>query len=183
MQNYDAASDKKRKREIIDSRICLMAGAGDEHIDVQDNLNTIFNIYFNQSGRKCRARNDSDLIIDKNNIFKPDLKVLCRDNGDIPVIVIEVSSKSTRDRDLGVKMKKYAEFGIKEYWIITWEARAADIYLLSEDRIYRHYKSYALFADDDKIEIDEETDIINEFSPVSFPELKIKLADVFNIWI
>ena len=109
--------------------------------------------------------------------------VFCYDkNRDIPLIVIEVLSPSTRGRDLGVKMEKCAQFGIKEYWIVTWETRSIDIYLLSDDNRYAHHKSYACFSvyDSSRLTKEEiETETVKEFSPVSVPELNILLKDVF----
>jgi Uma2 family endonuclease len=180
----------RHKTEIIDGKIYLMASASGEHINIQDNLNNIFNNYFRQNKRRCRAMNEHEIYINKSNRLKPDVKVLCREkdpNTDIPVIVIEVLSKTTQDRDLGIKMKKYAELGIKEYWIISWELSSIAVYLLSEEKEekrYEHYKSYALVLPEDEIE-DKAAgqEFADEFSPLSFPELHIKLADVFDIFI
>ena len=178
---------EKRKTEIIDGKIYLMASPCDEHINVQDNINNIFNTYFKQNKRRCRAMNESDIRIDKENRYKPDIKILCREkrSDDIPVIVVEVLSKSTQDRDLGIKMKKYAELGVREYWIVTWEISSVVIYLLTEENKYEFYKSYALFTSEeelDGLDEDEKKGIIREFSPVSFPELTIRLEDVFDIF-
>lgn len=118
IQNYGY---RKLKKEKIDGQIYLMASPGSGHRDVQSNLVSLFNGYFKMNKKRCRAFFDLQLYVDEDNFFEPDIKVLCREtrNDDIPVIVVEVLSKSTRGRDLGVKMKKYAELGIKEYWIIT----------------------------------------------------------------
>jgi Uma2 family endonuclease len=186
-EKIEQISDKKLKKEIIDGQIYLMATPCGEHRDVQGNLLSLFNGYFKQNRRKCRARIDHELYIDENNTLEPDIKVLCREtrNDDIPVIVIEVLSKSTRDRDLGIKMKKYAELGIKEYWIITWETSSVDIYFLNENNIYTLYKSYVHFSSETEIkrlDEDELKKVAKEFSPLSFPELVVKLDDVFDIF-
>lgn len=178
---------EKRKTEIIDGKIYLMASPCDEHINVQDNINNIFNTYFKQNKRKCRAMNESDIRVNNENRYRPDVKILCREtrSDDIPVIIAEILSKSTQDRDLGIKMKKYAELGVKEYWIVTWETSSIVIYLLSEDKRYDFYKSYALFTSEDeleRLEEEEKKEIINEFSSVSFPEFVIRLEDVFDIF-
>ena len=39
-----------------------------------------------------------------------------RDLGKPPDFVLEVASESTRNRDLGIKRRDYANFGIPEYW-------------------------------------------------------------------
>ena len=175
---------EKYKEEKIDGKIYRMAPPCDEHIDVQGNLLTIFNNYFKQSKKPCRVRHGSNLIIDEDNYVEPDLQIICRekDNKDVPVIVVEVLSKSTMKRDLGVKMKKYESLGIKEYWIISWEASSITVYLLNENKKYEFSNAYSVFTEKDKLEEDIIKEIVTAFSPSSFPELVIKLEDVFDIY-
>jgi len=184
--------DNKRKKEMIDGKIYLMARPCDEHINVQDNLVMIFNSYFMSNKRRCRAFTESQLYINDKNYVEPDVKVLCREsagytiqNDDIPVIVIEVLSKSNPVHDRVIKMRKYAELNIKEYWIITWEMSLIEIYLLNENREYEPYKSYAYYTSEKelrRLDDDELKEVVSEFSPVSFPELTIKLDVVFDIF-
>jgi len=183
----DHINDRKIKKEKIDGQIYLMAGPSGEHKDVQYNITNAFNDYFKKNKRKCRARLDHELYIDDNNYLEPDVKVLCREtrSDDIPVIVVEVLSKSTQGRDLGVKMKKYAELGIKEYWIVTWELSSIVLYLLNDNNQYDLYRAYAYYSSEKELRrLDEEElkDTVKEFSPTSFPELKIQLEDVFDIF-
>ena len=189
IENY---SDNKRKREMIDGRIYLMATPCDEHKNVQDNITMIFNNYFKQNKRRCRAITESQLYHNEKNYFEPDVKVICREsagparqNDDIPVIVVEVLSKSTADRDTGIKMKKYASLGIKEYWIISWEMTTIDMYLLNDNNEYERYKFYAYYKTEKELKrLDENElkEVVKEFSPISFPKLIIQLEDVFDIF-
>ena len=181
-QKQDFAADKKIKKEKIGGKIYLMASPSGEHINVQDNLNTIFNVYFKQNKRRCRAMNDAPLYVDENNFYEPDVKVLCREtrSDDIPVIAVEVLSKSTRDRDTGIKLKEYAKLKIKEYWIIDLKYHAIDIYLLGESQTYEKRDTYTYYPPGERDE--EENEAATEFSPVSFPELIVKLEDVFDIF-
>jgi Uma2 family endonuclease len=184
IENY---SDQKLKKEMINGKIYLMASPCGEHRDVQGNLLTIFNDYFKKNKRRCRARIDHELYIDERNTLEPDIKILCREtrNDDIPVIVIEILSKSTSDRDFGIKMEKYAEIGIKEYWLISWEMATVTIYLLNDDKRYKHYKSYAYITDEKELKrLDDKelSEIVKKFSPVSFQNLTIQLEDVFYIF-
>ena len=179
--------DRRPKKEKIDGQIYLMATPCREHREVQGNITAIFNSHFRQNKRKCRAIIEDRLDIDEDNFFEPDVKVLCREsrNDDIPAIVIEVLSKSTRGRDLGVKMKKYASLQIGEYWIITWETLSIDIYLLSDGGEYDLYRSYAYFASDlelKRLDDDEQKALAKEFSPPAFPELVVRLEELFDIF-
>ena len=181
--------DKKLKREMIDGQIYLMASANDEHVDVQANISAAFNDYFAQHKRKCRARINSQVYLDEKNYLEPDVKVLCREtrSDDIPVIAVEVLSKSTEYRDYGIKMKKYAEFGIREYWIVNWKNSTVSIYLL-KDGSYEHFKTYArdIPGDRELKNLDEEEkaeiEIVEKFSPLSFPVLVMPMEKVFYIF-
>jgi Uma2 family endonuclease len=174
--------DKKFKKEMIDGEIYLMAAASNEHIDVQGNLYNIFSNYFKQNGRRCRARFEAQLNMNEKNYFKLDLMIFCKEsnNGEIPLIIVEILSKSTAKKDLGVKMEKYAELGIKEYWIITWEISTLTVYLLNEEQEYKLYNVYTLLGEDDEEE--DKKEAAESFSPVSFPELTVNLSDVFDIF-
>jgi len=184
IQDNSHIKGEKYKEEKIDGKIYKMAPPCNEHVDVQNNLNYIFTDYFKQNRKPCRAMSGGGLNIDENNSFEPDLQIKCRekDNGAIPVIVVEILSKSTRKRDLGVKMKKYAQLGIREYWIISWESSSITLYLLGEDGKYEFYDIYSVFTEKDKLEEDILKEIVTAFSPVSFPELVVKLEDVFDIY-
>jgi len=170
------------KEEKIDGKIYYMAPPSRKHRNVQYNIANIFNEYFKKNKKRCISIFEDQLDIDNDGYVLPDIMVFCYNNSkDIPLIVIEVLSNSTRERDLGVKMEKYAKLGIKEYWIVTWETLSIDIYLLSDDNRYKLYKSYAYFAlNKSKRRNDEaEAEAVKEFSPVSVPELTVRLEDVF----
>jgi Uma2 family endonuclease len=162
-----------------------MAPPSREHRVVQFNIASIFNNYFKQNKKRCISIFEDQLDIDSDGYVLPDIMVFCYENSkDIPLIVIEVLSPSTRERDLGVKMEKYARLGIKEYWIVTWETLSVDIYLLTDENNYKLYKSYAYFALNKlnapkRRNSEPETETVKEFSPVSVPELNVRLEDVF----
>ena len=179
---------RKIKKEKINGQLYLMATPNIEHRDVQYNIANMFNEYFKQNNKRCRAIIDHEVYIDEDNFLEPAVKILCREKrtDDIPVIVIEVLSKSTRQRDINDKMEKYAQIGIKEYWIVTWETCSIDVYLLSENQQYKFHKSYVHYVSKEELRRLDEEDlkkIVKEFSPTSFPELIIKLEDVFDIFI
>ena len=178
----------KRKKEIIDGKIYLMASPNEKHVSIQYNLCSIFNNYFRKSKNKCLAILAKDLYINHKNWLTPDLLIYCKNNNEknnknVPLIVVEVLSDSTWKKDLTVKMKKYAELEIEEYWIIDPDTQRLTIYRLENDR-YEQNDLYNLpFPVDEDIPIkpdDEEEEIIKEFSPVFFPELTVSLEDIFN---
>ena len=174
--------------ERIDGKIYFMARPADKHIDVQYNIANIFNNYFRLKKKKCMARIDGKIDLDdSDNYVVPDVMVFCHKNsGEIPLIVVEILSKSTWKKDLGIKMEKYAKLGIKEYWIVDCNKYVIDIYLLNDNKIYEKYDTYVYYTDRDfskspKLREEEKAriEIITEFSPASITEMKILLEDVF----
>ena len=56
-----------------------------------------------------------------------------------PDFVLEVLSKSTKKRDITLKLMKYMEAGVKEYWAIDTDKRILIVYLAEEDAIPHVY--------------------------------------------
>ena len=106
--------DEHLKYELIDGIICMSPSPSMEHqriarkfvISLSEKLNKL----------DCEVFFELDVRINEN-IFKPDVMVFCRQNYEVPELVIEVLSASTAKRDMGIKVAKYEEAGIKEYWI------------------------------------------------------------------
>ena len=196
MQDYvidDNVFSDKRRTEMIDGKIYLMASPSDEHVNIQENLYNIFNDYFRKGNKKCIVKFTKDLYINRKNWLTPDLLIYCRNNNEkknknVPLIVVEILSESTWKRDVTVKMKKYAEMGIEEYWIIDPDTQRLTIYKLEDDK-YEQSELYYLPVENTEMSEEEKEcvaqlypkeDIITEFTPAYFPELTISLEDIFN---
>lgn len=72
-------------------------------------------------------------------VFEPDVMVAAADApGDdllraAPLLVIEISSPSTRSEDLGRKMHAYADGGAPWYWIVDPDAQSVTVHGLDPD--------------------------------------------------
>ncbi len=105
-------------------------------------------------------------------VVQPDVCVVCHKsilddlgcNG-APDLIIEVLSPSTAKKDYSEKFDLYEENGVKEYWIANPEGRALQIFYLENEK-YQELETY---------EEEEET-----ISSKLFPDLKIKMTDVFE---
>ncbi len=71
-----------------------------------------------------------DLILGRHDVLQPDLLVVDdatqitrRGVEAAPLLVVEILSASTASRDRGVKARRYAELGVRHYWIVDPEAR------------------------------------------------------------
>jgi Uma2 family endonuclease len=101
-----------------------------------------------------------------------------------PDLVVEVLSKSTSERDRGIKKEIYEAIGVKEYWIVSTTERSIEVYLLKDgkfvlDKVYSIYTAEdmeAIMEDDEK----EREKIITEFKTSIFDDLVVAVEDVFE---
>jgi Uma2 family endonuclease len=130
---------------------------------------------------------------EKVNIVQPDVKVVC--NPDIlkdikegaatingaPDLAVEVLSPSTRKRDMGYKMKLYARFGVKEYWLVDTDANSLDAYILNGGE-YEINESYTYYSPEkyDKLNGEDKQKVITEFKTSIFDDLIIYVKDIFE---
>ena len=73
---------------------------------------------------------DVQLDCDDKTVVQPDVLVVCDrtkyKNGRVfgaPDLVVEVLSPSTRRKDMQLKMYKYSEAGVREYWMVDPEKK------------------------------------------------------------
>jgi len=165
--------------ELIRGKIFRMSPAPKPyHQEILGNLHGQFFSYF--KGNPCKiylAPFDVVLPIGqktKNNsrtVVQPDLCVIC----DIlkideagcfgaPDFIIEIISESTSKKDLHDKYDIYEEAGVREYWIVF--------------PIDEKVKCYIL--EDGKFRLNAEYDKMDLVSPSIFPELSVKLDEVFT---
>ena len=82
-----------------------------------------------------------DVILTDENIVQPDILFVSNERLGIigeanisapPDLVIEILSPSTRNKDLEIKRKVYAGFGVREYWIVDPDAETVEVLVWSE---------------------------------------------------
>lgn len=121
-----------------------------------------------------------DLYLSEDEYVTPDIMILCDRNQvkkdtyrGIPKFIAETLSPSTALKDRTVKMDKYAELGIHEYWIISPKERSIEIYYL-KNGIYVLQNSLIL---EDEIEGEHyNAEII--LSLKEFPNINMMLSEI-----
>ncbi len=115
-----------RKCELIDGVIYDMASPSIIHQRIISKLIYYFETFIEANHGRCKVMPSMDTQLDRDNktVVEPDLLVYCGDEEFGPRIVgapdlaVEVVSKSSKSRDMSLKVYKYMHAGVREYWII-----------------------------------------------------------------
>lgn len=89
--------------------------------------------------KDCHVYLPLDYKISDDTIFQPDVLVVCNKINKRyldfpPALIIEVLSKSTEERDRGIKYDYYEQEGVKYYLIVDWKKKSIEIYQLTEGK-------------------------------------------------
>lgn len=173
--------------ELINGREVMMSPRpAISHIRVAGNIH---NIFFNfLKGKKCEAFPDAELHLDEENVFIPDVMIVC--NPDFvkkqgifgpPDLVVEVLSPSTAKNDMGEKKEVYEKHGVKEYWIVNPLARSVAVYLLRDGKFHLDEVYYSYTEEDWADMKEEEREKTKLFLKVSLSEdFVVFLKDIFE---
>jgi len=91
---------------------------------------------------------------DNKTLVKPDVFVVCKRDKftrrwieGSPDLVIEVLSPSTKRKDMAIKLKKYIETGVREYWLVDPDQRKIMVYDLE------NYDFPIMYTFEDKVHV------------------------------
>ena len=132
--------DEDQKAHLIDGVMIMESPASYTHEDLFGFLNSILRIYVSQ--KKLGIILGSRFLIRFSDYtgFEPDLLFVSNSRRHIvkeqhvegaPDVIIEIVSPSSRHLDQVEKKNYYAEFGVKEYWLI-------DPYRQTAEFLYNH---------------------------------------------
>lgn len=177
LEDYYTMPDERRV-ELIDGVIYDMSAPNFVHQRVVGELFAQVNAYIRQEGGACipaASPVDVRLDCDDRTMIQPDLIIVCsRDKikrwgiMGAPEFVLEVVSQSSRKKDYTKKLQKYADAGVKEYWIIDPDKGM----LLTYDFIHEELPcvqplqgqaGLALYDGKLQIDLDEITALIQEW--------------------
>ncbi len=175
LDDYYALPDDQRV-ELIDGVFYDMAAPAAIHQIILGDLYILFRECAERHGMPCHVfLSPFDVRLDKDNytMVQPDLVIFCHDF-DInmkryegaPDLAVEILSPSTRSKDMVLKLYKYQQAGVKEYWIVDPKNRAVTVHFFDDpDYDPRKYT----FHDKIPVNISGGTCVI-DFSRVKLPE-------------
>jgi Uma2 family endonuclease len=130
-----------KRYEILDGELHMVAAPSTKHQRVSLNLTVALYQYAKRTGAGTVYEAPCDVILSDENIVQPDILFIRQERNAIigeanlqgaPDLVVEVLSMGTRLKDLGIKRKTYAGFGVQEYWIVDPEAETVEVLVWSE---------------------------------------------------
>ena len=169
---WDMPEDGKRY-EVIDGQLYATPTPVPEH---QGALGVLFGytgpyVHERLLGRVYFA--PIGVVLDDENGLQPDLVYIARERLDLisgrgiegaPDLVAEVVSPSTRARDRGIKLRRYAASGVPHYWIVDPRTRALEAYRLTE----QGYELSGTFGPG------------STFRPQLFPDLELPVDELWS---
>ena len=131
-----AMPEDGRRREILEGDLLVSPSPNRRHQRIVSNLDRLFGRLEVQGlGEGYVA--PFDVVFDRHTVFEPDVMFIRRERLHIvternvsgaPDLVVEVLSESTRDMDLGPKLRAYGRHGVGEYWVVDPDANTVQVF-------------------------------------------------------
>ncbi len=145
LDDYYALPDERRV-ELIDGVFYDMAAPAVIHQKILGELFVLFRECADAREGKCEvfvAPCDVRLDCDNKTMVQPDIFLICHpyDLGakaldGAPDLTLEILSPATRAKDMLLKLHKYQNAGVKEYWIVDPDHDTVLVYDLRSDDFY-----------------------------------------------
>ena len=145
LEDYYALPDERRV-ELIDGVFYDMSAPAVIHQKILGELFILFRECMDRHEGKCEVYlSPCDVRLDRDNrtMVQPDLLVICEEydirakNIDgAPDLTLEILSPSTRSKDMLLKLHKYANAGVREYWLVDPEQKTVLVYDLEHENYY-----------------------------------------------
>ena len=130
-----------KRYEILDGELYVVPAPNIRHQEISIRLSTILfqHIRRQKIGRVLEA--PCDVILSEENVVQPDILFVRTERVDIigemnilgaPDLIVEILSPATRAKDLEIKRKIYAAYGVLEYWIVDPEAATVEVLAWSD---------------------------------------------------
>ena len=178
LEDYYALPDEQRV-ELIDGVFYDMSSPRIVHQDISYVIHSAIADYIKKNKGKCKAffaPVDVQLDCDDKTMVQPDVLVVC-DRSKIkgfgifgaPDFLVEILSKSTRKKDMTIKLYKYQQAGVREYWIVDPYKKCLIIYnFMDEDFVpevlpLKGEAPVAIYDGKLRISLDEIAASIDEF--------------------
>lgn len=133
--------DESVKAEFINGEVIVHSPVRRDHNESNKFLLSLIDIYVRQK-KLGFVGFEKILVRFTRNDYEPDIVFFKKEKAadftpeqtifPVPDFIVEVLSKSTENKDRGIKKNDYQNHGVQEYWIIDPKIRTVEQYLLED---------------------------------------------------
>jgi len=140
-EDYLKTSDDKRY-ELLDGELIILPAPSIAHQHVAVKLATRLDTFVEDKNLGVVYSAPTDVVLSETHVVQPDLMFISSERAGIvtsaniqgaPDLIVEIRSDSTAERDETRKRQLYAEYGVREYWLVDPETRTITVLLLGAD--------------------------------------------------
>ncbi len=160
-----------KRAELIDGQIYMLSAPGRQHQELVHFLDMVIGNYIHSKDGSCKVYPAPFAVFlnpGNKNYVEPDISVICNKNlltdkgcNGAPDWIIEIVSPSSQYMDYLLKLSKYQNSGVREYWIADYPKNRITVYNF-ENSYMQEYS----FSDIIKAGIYEDLEI--DFSQINF---------------
>lgn len=141
-EDYLLIPEDGKRHEIIDGEHCVTPAPTPRHQKVILRTVRLLDSFVEERGLGEVYVSPVDVVLSRTDVLQPDVLYISRERLSIiteknlsgpPDLVVEVLSDSTRRRDEVLKLHRYGELGVPEYWMLDPERKTAKVYRQEED--------------------------------------------------
>ena len=136
--------DDQKRHELIEGGHIVTPSPNIYHQELSGNLFWYLKTYIEEKNLGKLFAAPTDVVLSDIDVFVPDLFFIAQAKiahidkqyvSTAPDVVIEILSPSTANRDRETKFKRYAVYGVKEYWIVDPEKQQIDVFDLEQQKL------------------------------------------------
>jgi Uma2 family endonuclease len=144
--DYAAIPDDGNRYEVLEGGLLVTPAPSPRHQLISFRLHRQLVSHFGDASPGVVFAAPIDVILSDHDILQPDLvvadrpeQVSTRGIEGAPLLVVEILSPATRQRDRTPKARRYAALGVPHFWLVDPDARRVECY-----RSRAHGTSYSL---------------------------------------
>ncbi|MGA2263709.1 MAG: Uma2 family endonuclease [Acidobacteriota bacterium] len=169
--DYQQLPEDKRY-EILNGELFVVPAPNIRHQRVAIRLQLRLFQHVEKNGLGELLEAPCDVLLSEENVVQPDilfvakarLRIIGKTNiPGAPDLVVEILSPGTRQKDLAIKRKIYARFGVQEYWIVDPDASTVEVLIREKSG----YITAGIYRESDRLS-----------SPL-LPKLNLPLREIF----
>ncbi len=135
--DYAAIPDDGKRYEVLDGALYLTPAPNPLHQRASKRLQRQLEAYFEERSLGEVFNAPIDVILSPHDILQPDLVVVAQPTQiskraieGAPLLVVEILSPSTKERDRVRKRCRYAATGVRHFWILDPDSRTLECFRL-----------------------------------------------------